>query len=41
MTILAQQQTVADFDAFLAQPENQDRLFELINDEERHDDATA
>ena len=25
--------TVADFEAFLAQPENQDRLFELINGE--------
>ena len=33
MTILARQQTVADFDAFLNQPENQDRLFELINGE--------
>ena len=33
MTILARQQTVADFDAFLAQPENQDRRFELINGE--------
>ncbi len=33
MTVLARPYTIAEFDAFLAQPENQERLFELVNGE--------
>ena len=33
MTVLVRPHTIADFDLFLAQPENQDRLFELVNGE--------